>query len=99
MNRAAAISRLRSLERELRSQGLSALYLFGSTARDEARDTSDIDLLFEVRPDMRFSLFDQARISRELSERLHARVDLVSRRSIHPLLRPGVEAEQVRVFG
>ena len=93
-----AIDRLRSLEGELRSQGLSALYLFGSTARDEATRRSDIDLLFETEPHAHFSLFDQARIGRELSERLDAPVDLVSRRSLHPLLAAVVEAEQVRVF-
>lgn len=99
MERKVAMARLKSLELELRSQGLSALYLFGSTAREEASPGSDLDLLFEVAPGARFSLFDQARISRQLSERLQASVDLVSRRSLHPLLRTAVEAEQVRVFG
>ena len=61
MNRDAALARLRPMEQELRRQGLSALFLFGSVARDEASGTSDIDLLFDVPPDVRFSLFDQAR--------------------------------------
>lgn len=99
MQRAAAIERLSALEPELRSQGVSALYLFGSTARDEASATSDVDLLFDVAPDSRFSLFDQARIGRELSERLRARVEFLPRRALHPMLRSAVEAEQVRVFG
>ena len=99
MQRAAAIDRLRSLEAELRAQGVAALYLFGSTARGDASHASDVDLLFEVAPDCRFSLFDQARLTRQLSERLDTPVDLISRRSLHPLLRAGVEAEQVRVFG
>lgn len=99
MQRAAAIARLKELEPELRSQGVGALYLFGSTARGEASDASDVDLLFEVAQGARFSLFDQARIGRQLSERLHAKVDFLSRRSLHPILRPTVEAEQVQVFG
>ena len=99
MQRRAAIERLKGLESQLRAQGVCALYLFGSTARGEASRTSDIDLLFEIEPGFRFSLFDQARIGRELSERLHARVDLVPRRALHPMSQPRVEAELVRVFG
>ena len=99
MQRAAAINRLKSLEPELRSQGISALYLFGSTARGEASALSDIDLLFDVAPDARFSLFDQARIGRQLSERLRAKVEFLPRKALHPILRPSVEAEQIRIFG
>lgn len=99
MQRAAAIDRLKSLEPELRAQGVCALYLFGSTARGEATPNSDVDLLFEVAPGARFSLFDQARIGRQLSERLRTRVEFLPRRALHPLLRAAVEAEQIRVFG
>jgi len=73
--------------------------LFGSYATGEATEKSDIDLLFDIAPDVRFSLFDQARITRELSEEFHAKVDFIPRRALHPQLRSRVEAEQIRVFG
>ena len=47
MNREAAITRLRAHEAELRRLGVKHLYLFGSTARDEAGTDSDVDLLFD----------------------------------------------------
>ena len=47
MKRAEVIDRLRALEPEIRGQGVSALYLYGSHARDEARDDSDIDILVD----------------------------------------------------
>jgi predicted nucleotidyltransferase len=86
------------MEAELRRQGLLALFLFGSVARDEAAESSDIDLLFEVSPDVRFSLFDQARVRSDLVDRPHADVDLVPIRGLRPKLRARAEAEAVQVF-
>jgi uncharacterized protein len=44
---AAAIARLKAHEAELKQLGVQHLYLFGSTARDEAREDSDVDLFFD----------------------------------------------------
>ncbi len=78
---------------------MCGLYLFGSYARDTATPTSDIDLMFDIDAQAKFSLFDQARIARQLSETLHAKVDLVPRRSLHPLVKAKAEAERVTIFG
>jgi uncharacterized protein len=99
MSRAKTMAQLKTLEQHLRAQGVCALYLFGSMGRNEAQQQSDVDLLFDIAPDARFSLFDQARITRQLSEHLHAPVDFIPRRALHPAIRAKVEAEQVRVFG
>ncbi len=48
MNRGTALAKLRRHAPELRAEGIVALYLFGSTARDEARKASDIDLFFDA---------------------------------------------------
>lgn len=98
MNRAEAISRLKPLEPSLRARGINALFLFGSTARDEAGKASDLDLLFDYDPASTFSLFDQAGAMLELSDALHAKVDLVSRQGLRPRLRERIEVEMVRVF-
>ncbi|MAF62607.1 MULTISPECIES: nucleotidyltransferase domain-containing protein [Sphingomonadales] len=90
---------LKALEGRLRKEGVCSLYLFGSHATGDASTSSDIDLLFDIAPDARFSLFDQARISRELGETLKAKVDFIPRRALHPLLKSRVEAQQVRIFG
>jgi hypothetical protein len=42
MERAAAIATLKAHEAELRQLGVEHLYLFGSTARGEAREDSDL---------------------------------------------------------
>jgi uncharacterized protein len=51
--------------------------LFGSVARGQEREGSDIDLLVDFAPGS--SLFDLLRLNRELEELLHHPVDVVSR--------------------
>jgi uncharacterized protein len=51
--------------------------LFGSVARGDERDGSDIDLLVDFSPES--SLFDLLHLNRELEELLHRPVDVVSR--------------------
>jgi uncharacterized protein len=94
-----ALSQLKTLEPQLRAKGICALYLFGSAARGEAGPSSDVDLSFDIAPDAKFSLFDQAQIMCELSEALGTKVDFVPRRALHPYIRARVEAEQIKVFG
>jgi len=98
MKRDVAIARLRPFESRLREQGVSALYLFGSTARDEASDTSDLDLLFEYDPKVHFSLFTQVRLMHELTDGLGTKVDFISREGLRPRVKARVEQEMVQVF-
>lgn len=95
----AAISKLKQLEPRLRAQGIAGLHLFGSFARQDASSNSDIDLMFDIEPGTRFSLFDQARLTRELSEALQSKVDFVPRRALHPIVKAEAEAERVVIFG
>lgn len=98
MKKAEAITLLKPFEPRLRKRGIKALYLFGSTARDEAGEASDLDLLYEYEPSRKFSLFDQAGAMLELSDALGTKVDLVSRIGLRPRLRARIEGEMVRVF-
>ena len=47
MRRDEVLSRLKAAEPEIRAFGVGTLYLFGSVARDEAGETSDVDLFVE----------------------------------------------------
>lgn len=98
MKRDVAISRLKPFERHLRERGVTSLYLFGSTARDEAGDDSDLDLVFEYDPASKFSLFDQAGVMLELAEGLGTKVDLVSRYGLRARVKERVERDMVQVF-
>jgi uncharacterized protein len=86
------------LEPRLRARGVRALFLFGSTARDEADDQSDLDLLFDYDPASGFSLFTQADLSAELSSHVGTQVDLIALDGLRPSFRARVAPEMVRVF-
>ncbi len=98
MRRETALTRLRQFEPSLRARGVRKLYLFGSTARDEAGDLSDLDLLFEHDPTSRFSLFTQASLIEELSAAFGAKVDLIAMDGLRAPFRERVAPEMVQVF-
>ena len=56
MERAIALRRLRSISVDIKRLGAKSLYLFGSTARNEATACSDIDLFIDVAHPKKFSL-------------------------------------------
>ncbi|HVN29411.1 MAG TPA: nucleotidyltransferase domain-containing protein [Candidatus Binataceae bacterium] len=97
MERAAAIARLREHEPEFKRLGVEHLYLFGSTARDEARDESDVDLFFD-HPLGSLGLFDLMEVKEATARILGRKADIMSRRSLHPMLRKKIEASALQVF-
>ena len=70
------------LEALCRRWKMRALSVFGSFARGDAHDGSDVDLLVEYEPDADWSLLDTARLRRELGDLFGRPVDLVRERSI-----------------
>lgn len=98
MNRSEALKRLRGFAGALRERGATSLYLFGSTSRNEARPTSDLDLFLDYDPRSKFDALDLVAAKRMLQEGLGVRVDLTTRSGLHPLIRAKIEAEAVRVF-
>ena len=66
--------------------------LFGSIVRGEATEDSDIDLLIEFKG--RKSLFDLAGLKLELQELLRRKVDVVTYKSLHPLLKERILSEE-----
>ncbi|HUB47961.1 MAG TPA: nucleotidyltransferase family protein [Acetobacteraceae bacterium] len=97
MDRDAVIAKLRAHEADLHRVGVARLYLFGSVARQEARPESDVDLFFES-DDPRFSLIELVDVRDRVSEILGTETDVMTRASLHPMVRDSIEAEALRVF-
>jgi predicted nucleotidyltransferase len=72
--------------------GVAELSVFGSVARGDATAESDVDLLYVLVPGARLG-FALNRLEDELAELFGRRVDLVSRKALHPLLREDVTNE------
>ncbi|WP_436199674.1 nucleotidyltransferase family protein [Astrobacterium formosum] len=81
-----------------RRQRATALYLYGSTARDEAASNSDVDLFIDYDPDGDFNALDLVGLKSHIEEQLQRPVDLTSRDGLHPALRSRIEASAIRVF-
>ncbi len=78
-------------------QGISYLGLFGSFARGDSKETSDIDLLVEFnRPTGYFGLL---RAQRELSGFLGREVDLVTKGALSKRIFPYVRQDLKTVYG
>jgi hypothetical protein len=97
MTRADIITSLKSRAADIRALGATSLYLFGSAARGESRDDSDIDLFVDYDPE-RFSFVELIRLRERLTQILGRPADLTTREGLHPLLRSQIEADAIRVF-
>jgi predicted nucleotidyltransferase len=97
MNRAEAISLLKQHEPELKRLGVEHLYMFGSTARDQARSESDIDLFFDHARGQ-LGLYELMDIKAFTHSILGRPTDIMTRASLHPVLRKGIEESAVLVF-
>ncbi len=97
MRRHEAIDLLQRRAAELRALGVDHLYLFGSTARDDARDDSDVDLFFDHEKG-RIGLYELIDVKERAESILGRQTDIVTRASLHPLLRRRIEESAVLVF-
>ena len=71
--------------------------LFGSYARNEETENSDIDILYEFQ-NTTYSLFDLMDLEEALRLKLNKKVDLVSRKYMNRHLKPYIEDDLKTLF-
>lgn len=69
--------------------------IFGSYARGEAKKKSDVDILIKPPKGIGFGFIT---IQLELEDKLKKKVDLLSYKAIHPLLKERILKEEVRII-
>ena len=92
------VAELTALQKPLRQRGVDSLALFGSSVRGDARPDSDVDVLIDVAPNVRFSLIDLVGVKDFLEDQLGRSVDVVTKEGLEPLIRDRVLREAEAVF-
>lgn len=80
----------------LKEEGATRAALFGSVARGEATESSDIDILVDLPRGK--SLFDLAGLQMKLTEALGSEVDVVTYNSLNPLVKDYILKDQLRIL-
>lgn len=88
---------MRKLKNYFKGKPINKAYLFGSYARNEADEDSDVDILVELdhtQPiGMRFFTFKD-----ELEALLEHKVDLVSDKGLSKYIRPYIERDKILIY-
>ncbi len=71
------------------------VYLFGSYARGEANDESDVDLSFVLSSDAKVTYFTLAGYLLDLEKKLNRKIDLVEESMIYPALRLSIDRSKI----
>jgi len=98
MTRDEIIEKLRERKSDLRAQGVAHAALFGSIARGEDRPDSDIDILVDLDPAIVVTIFDYAGVKDFIADMFDRPVDVVSRESLKPRVRPKATADAIYAF-
>ena len=77
----------------LQNYEVEKVALFGSSARGEMEENSDIDILIDIKSDI--SLFGFVELKQKLEEVLERKVDLVEYDTLKPILRERILKEQI----
>ncbi len=96
MNKQAILAQLTDNLEEMQQRfSVRAISIFGSVARDDATDNSDVDLLVAFDKKANFDVFMDLRFY--LEELLGIGVDLVTDKALRPEIRKTIEQEIIHV--
>ena len=98
MNSDEAIETLRRSQRALRERGVVHAALFGSLARGDNRSGSDIDIMIEIDPEVRTTVFDYVDLKEYIADLFEGPVDVVNRDALKSHVRPAATADAIYAF-
>ncbi|HMK79099.1 MAG TPA: nucleotidyltransferase domain-containing protein [Xanthobacteraceae bacterium] len=100
MRRDDVVARLRIAEPSLRRCGVGALYLFGSHARDDAQNESDVDLFVDPVADDQFGFLEFMGAYQAIQNAVGGDIAISysTRDGLSPYVRAEIEREALRIF-
>jgi len=99
MNHADLVAVLKQYSGALHENGATALFVFGSRTRGNARPDSDLDLFIDYSPAAKIpSMFRLMQIEEGISDALGIPVTITTRNALHPLMKENIEREAIRII-
>jgi uncharacterized protein len=80
------------------ARGVRRAALFGSLARGENRPDSDVDIIVEIEPEARITVFDYADLKEYIAGLFDGRADVVSRGALKLYVAPAATADTIYAF-
>ena len=98
MRRDDIIAKLKKAEPDLRAWGVRRAAVFGSIARGDDRPDSDIDIMIEIDPGARITVYDYVGLKEHIAGLFDAPVDGVNRDGLKHYVRPAATADAIYAF-
>ena len=93
-----ALATLRQHESELRARGVAHAAVFGSVARGDHRPGSDLDIMIDVAPEARLTVYGYVGLKDYIAGLFDGRVDVVTRDALKPYVRPAATTDAIPAF-
>jgi predicted nucleotidyltransferase len=98
MRRDEIIAKLKQAEPDLRARGVRRAAVFGSVARGDDGSDSDIDIMVEIDPDAKITVYDYVGLKEHIAGLFDRPVDVVNHDGLKPYFRPAATADAVYAF-
>lgn len=98
MTRDEIIATIRTNAEALRAEGVKKLWLFGSRARGDHRDDSDLDVLIDVAPDASFSLLNVVGVQHIIEDATGLPTQATIKDSLKPRIAERIHDDLLEVF-
>jgi predicted nucleotidyltransferase len=98
MNKNEVLSSLEILKHNLKENyNVVKIGLFGSYSRNQENHNSDVDIIFEVDKEAKFSMFKYLKLNKLLEDTFHLKVDLVRESNVKESLKPYIQKDVIYV--
>lgn len=94
----AILAKQKAISALAKKSGISYLALFGSVARDEQTNTSDVDILIKFARNNK-SYFDLIELEHQLACLFKTKVSVQTKGTISPLIYPYIQSDITPIYG
>jgi predicted nucleotidyltransferase len=82
----------------LRARGVAHAAVFGSVARGDHRPGSDLDIMIDVAPEARLTVYGYVGLKDYIAGLFDGPVDVVTRDALKPYVRPAATTDAIPAF-